>query len=290
MRWGLLLSLVACSSVETPMLIQLSSVEGPFVGVALEEHSSRAQLGMLGNTCTVEAKNGLVSRDRDLLNDRDDRIHDTYEGHTLVSSDEHWLRVDEELEPLEEGLGSFQKMFLHQDGMTGVDDACTVVRGGERWETSLDCTLATLDVLRSDGSIAGADGSKGVVVGGDGTSWESALFADIVVWDQALEVLYTGDTGGETLAAWSKSGDKLWETALGGQIVALDDLSGKQEAVVMLNAGELPSEMVRVDGISGEVLRRSEIPDGGESVFAGDNGSAVAVQLPNEIHFFAVDR
>ncbi len=290
--WILLIA--GCSAQDAVHLQQQSTLEGPVVGFALSSSDSKAQAGMVGNTCAVETSNGLIGDDHDVVADEEDRVHDTYAGHTLVGGSGTLVTLAEgstlEIESSAQKSGVISA-FLTDGATIGLRDhaGCWAFVGEQEVELSIDCGHSVTDAQRESATLIATDGSAVVFVDAGGTSIVPEE-GNLIAWDASAEVLYLAERGEDWIKALNEGGDTLWATSLDGTVQSIDDLVGQNAVMVMVEQEDGSGELVTLDAADGAPIASTETPSAGESVLTGNNGKTVAVVLPEMIHFFAVSR
>lgn len=302
MRW--LMVSVALMTVTgcTPDAVSLehrAEVETRSRGLALLDDESAAQVGMVGNTCEVDTLSGGISTDNDVAPGEEDNVVDAVGAATLVVGSAGIYYVDRGVyggfDP-EVEIDNALDAGITNDGivaLSGTDSDCTVSwfeGGGDAASANIEGCSGEAFAVDRDGGRAFVPSVQGLVVANpDGSTATIGGAADLVAWDPAQEIVFGATRGASTLSAFTADGVAQWQADLGGRIMAIDDMETVGAVAVMMEVEGGMGELLVLDSTTGEPLTSVPTPSAAQQVLVGNFGRSMALVLPNEVHFFAVD-
>lgn len=295
---GLVLAGAAGCTHEPVTFEHQSELPNATRGVALLEDGLRGQAGMYGLTCQVQVADASIGNDYDFPSD-DETVVD---GGTLGDEPAVLVlsAVGAHLTFPNRGIDTAVDLYENPAIVDGAlfDGGVSVLLedGTVQWldgdaitsvPATVDASVFGMTVTPSGTVFVGTD--AGVVsTDPSGESTTIGEAADIVVWDQAAEVLYSAMAGSTVVSAIEADGTVRWTTDVGGEITSLDAMGPLAQAAVMVetNAG---GELLTVDGYTGEITSSLATPGAADSVEVSGNGRTMALALPGSVHFFNVN-
>lgn len=303
-EWMSLVLLMAAGCSAGPVDFEhRSSLETRTRGVALLEDSPTAQVGMGGNTCEVQTDSAMIGADYDVAVGEDDNVQDAVGQGTIIVGDSGvyvltpgfggtgWdqaavdtsgiveARFDDAGIVTLEGGGS--TVGWYDDSGLNIGRVSAPADAGAGSGFTVDRTTGTAFIGTASGVvIATPTGGVSTVEGGAG----------LVAWDAAAAALYVADPMGMQVRALEADGTERWSVDMGGAVWSLDDMAGMAAVMVEISDGGTTHGELRVlDGQTGSIVSTLETPSAAEEVVVGNDGRTMAMVLPGEVHFFAVD-
>lgn len=260
-------------------------------GLVLSEDGLDAQGGMSGTTCQIDTAWGCPVADADLPTTWE-RVLDSYDGTTLGASDLglHTIVGGVWVQERDEALPEVRAARLYKGGkvvVLGHEGACTVQRDG--------AAIAVPNELCEDRVRFSVDRDSGVVVATSAKgAWRveatgaSAMtgVGDLTAWDASLGLLFTATKGDATLSAIDPDGGAVaWTVETGGPISDVVTRGKRDEVLVRIGGSTLPV-LERREGRTGELLGSSTLPEDDGELVVSDDGTTIAVVLPQEVNFY----
>ncbi len=272
-------------------------------GVAIDASGTDAVAGMFATTCRVSLADGAIGEDYDFPTDSEKVVdHSTLFGESavLVISDAgahttypdrvwDWSTQDHPSDGVVDGRLWSEGVAL-LDNSSGGGCQATWVAGSDVTRTPLaasSCDGASVSVDRDTGTMfigAGAEVVKATAAGSSVIGHD----ANLVAWDVRAQVLYAAQAGDSTLYGLEADGSVRWMSDLEASIVSLDAMGPLGRAAVMVANDSGTGSLLTVDGLTGEIASTLGTPEAADQVRISDNGRAMALILPREVHFFRV--
>lgn len=260
-------------------------------GLALLDDQDSSQVGMSANTCQVQTTTGAIGMDVDVAPAEDDYVTDAVGTDSVIVGQGGVYVLDGS------GFGSGAPVVEMADvadarltqnlDIVAVTNTGTVTwNGADPVQTSGASDFA---IDRLTGTAFVVDGSGLTAVTPDGTTSTAEGAFDLVAYDPATEAVYVAAIGGSEVRALEVNGTQRWAADLGGLITSLDDMGSAGSVAIMMELENGNGELVVLDGRSGEQLSSIITPTAADELMVGNNGESMALVLPNEVHFFAVD-
>jgi hypothetical protein len=280
---------MACGPQPELEFTHLSTMESKTRGVVLMDDGQRGHGAMVGTTCRFDTLNGWLIDDFDLPT-RDDRVTDTLHGDVLGTNPEGVYEV-RSLDFLT--AGDVRDARFTTDGIVtveGVGDSCAVswAHGARQPAPPAVCDAGpgAITVVRATGAVVVATPEQTVVVDADGARG-LADAADFAVYDKRSGLVYLAMEGQSEVRAVDLDGELAWHTDVGGGVTAMQQMGKRNKVVVMVEDGD-GTRMVVLDGPTGEEALEVEAPGADVELSVSDDGSTLAVTLPNRVFFYDV--
>lgn len=259
-------------------------------GLALLDDQDAAQVGMSGNTCEVQTTSGAIGADTDVAPAEEDNVRDAVGTNTVVVGQAGVYVIDGSgwgYEPAVNLPGVVDARLTEGLDVVAVQDDGTVSWNGQDPVAGNGVTGMALD--RATGTAFVVNGGEVTSVTPEGATQLAQGQYDLVAFDPATEAVYVAQLGGSEVRALEVTGAQRWAADLGGAITSIDDMGAQGSVMVMMEIDGGFGELVVLDGRSGEQLSSITTPSAADEVQVGNNGESMALVLPNEVHFFAVD-
>jgi len=272
-------------------------------GVALSHDGVDSIIGMFGTTCRVAVRDASIGADYDFPTETEvvnDNSQMFGENAVLVVSDygAHVTFPDRTWDFSTQDYGDPGTLEgrIWSDGVVLLSDTadagCQLKWSDGTHVSSVSlsagmCASPSLTVDHATGTAYVADGSDVVTASPDGATL-IAHNADMVVWDDDAQVLYTAQKGDSMLYGLEPDGSLRWSADLGDSITSFDAMGGLDQSAVMLANRGGTGSLVTVDAFSGEVTSSLTTPAAANQVVLSDNGRSMALVLPGDVHFFSV--
>jgi hypothetical protein len=274
-------------------------------GVVLHADGETAHLGLNGTNCTFE----LEGRDdRQPVCDQvdppgDDHIEDigpsflADESVLLVADGSVWL-VDDARRNAEwsidapgvvSGRLSSAGMVLLVDDAAGCELTFLDETGGvERAVSLTECpSNEGFDADPVTGrALVAAEGPVALILR-DGTRFEAEVTGDLVAWDAGAELIYVATAGGDELVAIDVNLSVRWSVPIDGPIVAFSPAGGEGGVFVVVGDESWGGLELR-SGADGAEIEDYNLPSAPLGLVTTADGSAMAMWLPDVVHFFRV--
>jgi len=272
-------------------------------GVVIHDDGTRANAGMYGTTCEVDAHTGAVGADHDYPGvDEEVQDIDRYDGidmvlvtselgvHVTPADALYWEREEHIDRPyvLEARLVDDEVVALVDDP----EEGCTVEWLHDGVAVDVDPGLCQVDPqVSGDPTLGGVyvAGGEGVFQVDQAGSTQVDAAADLAVYDTFADVLYVARLGETWVRGLESDGDLLWETDLGYPVLSIDDMGWREAAAVLVET-ESGDQVYALDAYTGEATLETETPSGAEQIVVARNGRDYALVLPEAVHFRAFER
>lgn len=298
---GLVLAGAAGCSSQAVNFEHQSELEVNTRGVELDDSGGAAVAGMFGTTCRVAVSDASVGEDYDFPTDNEE-VQDAGilngEDAVLVQSDlgAHLTYPDRVWDWSTEDFGTTGVVEgrIFDDGVALLTDDgnCHVEWQGGDTDVSVDmpadlCVGGSSFTVAPDGQIFVANGGEIVTATAEGSEGLGAD-AELVVWDDAAQVLYTAFVGDSVMTGLEADGTVRWTTDLDGAVVSFDAMGPLGSAAVMVEKDNGTGALLTVDGFTGDVTSSLATPSAAEEVEVSSSGDSLALVLNREVHFFNV--
>lgn len=295
---GLLLAGASGCTTQSVTFEHQSELDTNTRGVALLDDGLHGQAGMYGVTCRVNVADASIGEDYDFPTS-DEQVVD---GGTIGTDPAVLVisPVGAHITYPNRGWDWSTSEYDNPNLVDGAvyDDGIVVLLndGSVQWVSgdqvasapaAVDASAYGISVSPSGTAFIGT--STGVVVVDQGGSPSTiGTEADIVVWDESAEVLYTALSGTTTLSGIEADGTVRWTTEMPGTITSLDAMGPLAQAAVMVEDASGTGELITVDGFTGEITSSLTTPSAAEALVTSGNGHTMALVLQNAVHFFTV--
>lgn len=299
---GLVIAGAAACNSTSSTFEHRSELEFATRGVALGPLGEDSVVGMMDTTCQVSVADARIGadydfptatetvRDNSLLYGESTVIVISDQGAHVTYPERFWDGMSEDFgrpgvvdgRVYGEGvvlLGDDGEEGCELEWNTGADIASLSVAGM--------CAGAGMAIDRETGQVWLGDGSK-VVTAQPGGSSDIDQAADLLAWDATAQVLYSAKAGSEILHGLEADGTLRWASDVGGGIVGFDSMGPLGKAAVMVAVEGGQGAIVTVDGFTGVIEGTMTTPEPALAVETSDNGKAMALTLPREVHFFEI--
>lgn len=268
-----------------------STMEAETRGVALFGWGNVGVAGMMEQTCTFDAAQGVVLGDVVDLPGADDHVLDGNFESALVASDgavwnvtqwgETWA-VESDLNVVDAAFGGQGTVLVGER-----DGGCRLAwEGRGEQSVNLDCAATTVEAAQWDADVFLADGTDVVRVN-SGELEVIEQFADLLAFDDSTRTLVIAARGGSFVRAITPAGDTLWTVELAGQVVGLDTLGEQGMSIVTFAHDDGTGEVVVLDNQDGSVRADHGTPTPAD-VSASPDGDDVALVTETNAHFYDV--
>jgi len=299
---GLVIAGAAACNNPSSTFEHRSELEFATRGVALAPDGDDSVVGMMDTTCQVTVADARIGSDYDFPT-ATETVHDNSllygEATVIVISDQgaHVTYPERFWDGMAEDFGNPGVVDgrVYGEGIVLLGD--TSEDGCElQWATESDiaavavagmCSGAGMAIDRESGRVWLGDGDK-IVSALPGGSSDITQAADLVAWDSAAEVLYAAKAGQPILHGLEADGTLRWASDVGGEIVAFDTMGALGKAAVMVAVDGGQGALVTVDGFTGAIETALTTPEPSLGIETSDNGKAMALTLPREVHFFSI--
>ena len=283
--------LTACTGSDTLHLNHMSTMQSQTRGVVLYDDGQRGHAAMQWTTCEFDTLNGWLISDHDLPTETE-VVQDQLDNVVLGRSDEgvHFVQdPDRDL-----SLARTVQARLQDDGTAAIlrhdaVDGCVADFGDQVVPVgqALCQEDARVDTDR-DGTLYVATGQKLVAVSRDGTTTLDDG-VDLVVYDRSVDMVYTTRSGDTELRGLDTSGTVQWRAETLGPIHALSHMGRRGLALVMVEDPDTGHGALQAyEGYSGELMVHHQTPTGDGEITVSEDGTTLAVTLPNEVYFYDV--
>lgn len=292
----LLIPLVGCA--QPTVDLDLKSVLATSTrGAAVHEGGRLADVAMADQICRVDIDSGAVLGDTDPT-DASERLVDARSDLALaLSNGKLWTipssgdaaEVPLTIAPIDGRItdDGILALFAAEDGSCGL----------AFWDGQSATGLGT-DLVRCDGAVAfDVDASTGVAwitdgegmvsVTPDGVVSEFDATVDAVEWDAADGLAVVAKKLDNWIAGVSADGSTAWTVEVDGQLVDVS-VADEEGLVVASVANDQGGEIIVLRGATGEQVVSHDVPDQPIVEFSPD-GTALALETPDAIYFYAVD-
>jgi len=290
----------ACNSSSSTFEHQ-SELEFATRGVALSPGGDDSVVGMMETTCQVDVLDARIGDDYDFPTAAES-VHDNSlllgEDTVLVISDAgaHVTYPERFWDGMTDDFGRPGVV----DGRIYADGIALLGDDGEEgceleWYNGSDvaslsvasmCAGAGMAIDRETGRVWLGDGDK-VVSAQPGGSSDVDQAADLLAWDASAQVLYAAKAGATVLHGLEADGTLRWASDVGGAIVDFDSMGDLGKAAVMI-ARDGQGAIVTIDGFTGTIEGEMSTPEAALDLETSDNGKAMALVLPREVHYFEI--
>lgn len=288
-----LLGLVACDGGAAPIAWQ-SSLGVRTNGVVLHGRGDIGHAGLSQTNCPFETAHGMVTGDYDLPGEGE-QVQD--EGTSWLGDETVLAVLDGRVWLLEKSTGDYR---VDDFELPGVGQARLSAGGivGLRHTSGAMC-----EVVWQAGGSAPAPCANGFAVDVDtATAWVAdpagvwqvtpdatavmTTGGDLVAFDAASGAVFVADRDGTTLTALEADGSVRWERTMDGAVRAVAASGAAQAAAVVLAHADGRGEIAIVDAWTGEDRGAMLTPEPATDVAVAPTGEMVALEAPNDVHFY----
>ncbi len=292
MRIGLsvmaILGLAACE-VAPGQFDHEATLQTDARGVALDQSGDVAQVGMFGTTCDVFTSDASVGTDYDYPSEQETVVDIAPAGVLIISPDRvhvqghDWTVSDINVTGVVDAGFSDQGVVAIADTGAGCEVNWTDIGSDVAVDATL-CNAGSFDVTPGGAAIVGT-GDGVFSVDSEGSTIIDST-ANLAAFDSASGILYVAELGGLEVRGLDLDGTEVWNTQLDGAVRAVTEMGDLGRAGVSIQKFGGHGEIVTIDGLTGEIISRVNTPNAAEDLSTSGDGTMVAVDVADAVHFF----
>ncbi len=141
---------------------------------------------------------------------------------------------------------------------------------------------------QSDQRDVRVNGLNGLVGDPDDTSDVIGAGSDLVAWDSVTDMLFTAESGSDTVSAITRDGAPVWTTSVSGAIADLEVSSARGTLFVRLENADLTGSILMLDVVTGELLSSANTVSAARDLELSGDGHTVAAAVAGQVHYLRV--